>query len=204
MADVYKLSKRPAEYMWETGVPPLSAGSGFFLLGSADLLQRILPQADLAHMGIKWLAIFLAGAVLWSARCIKDRIVSPRGGYVEPAQPRWLLPALLMLLILVYSTAQIGNPPDHDFIDNRLVVPGFAVLTGVLALYHGRMRKLPVLFGIYMVCLALLIWWLPLSTTERFGLLESGTGGPLAVYGAMRLRAFLKANPGPVDLTTGG
>lgn len=211
MPDVDKLSRRPAEYLWETGVAPLTVGTGFFLLGSAELLQRILPQTDLAQQGIKWLALCFVVAMFWGMRSIKDRVVSPRGGYVEleSAHPKWLLwlllPALLVSLVLVYALNPVGNPSGHTFLDNdKLIVPGFAVLFGVISLYEGRMRKMPVLFGIYMGCLALLIWWLPLSATERFGLLQSGTGGPLAIFGAMRLRAFLKANPKPVDLTIGG
>jgi hypothetical protein len=204
--DVDRLSKRPAEYLWETGVAPLSAGSCFFLLGTAILLQRILPQTDLAQQGIQWLAICFAAAVALGTRFIKDRVVSPRGGYVEPVRPKWLLWfALLSLFVplgLVYAITPVGSPPpDVDSFDNffSLLAPGFAVLIGVLSLYHGRMRKMLLLYGIYMLCLALLIWWLPLSAIERFGLLQSGAGGPLAVFGAMRLRAFLKANPEPVE-----
>jgi hypothetical protein len=211
MPDVDKLSKRPAEYLWETGVAPLTVGMGFFLLGSAELLRRILPQTDLAQQGIKWLALCFVVAMFWGMRSIKDRLVSPRGGYVElePARPKWLLwlllPALLVSLVLVYALTPAGNPIGHNFLDNdKLIVPGFAVLFGVISLYEGRMGKIPVLFFVYMVCLALLIWWLPLSAMERFGLLQSGTGGPLAIFGAMRLRAFLKANPKPVDLNTAG
>jgi hypothetical protein len=211
MPDVNKLSKRPAEYLWETGVAPLSAGLAFFLLGASDLLQRILPQTDLAQQGIKWLAICFVVAVFWVTRSIKDRVVSPRGGYVEPAQPKWLLwlllPALFVPLILVHTLTPVGSAPGHDFLDNdKLIVPGFAVLFGVMSLYEGWKRKMSLLlaYGIYLICLALLIWWLPLSATERYGLLQSGAGGPLAVFGAMRLRTFIKANPKPVDLTTGG
>ena len=208
MPDVDRLSKRPVEYLWETGVAPLSAGSCLFLLGASDLLRRILPQTDLAQQGIKWLAICVVVAVLWGTHSIKDRVVSPRGGYVEPAHPKWLLslllPALVVPLVLVYAFTPVGSPPDPNFIDNRLIVPGFAVLFAVMSLYYGRMRKMPLLYGIYLMCLALLIWWLPLSTIERFGLLQTGACGPLAVFGAMRLRAFLKANPKPVVRSTGG
>jgi hypothetical protein len=210
MPDVDKLSKRPAEYLWETGVAPLSAGSGFVLLGTATLLQRILPQTDLAQQGIMWLAICFVVAMAWGTRSIKDRVVSPRGGYVEPAHPKWLLwfalLSLLAPLVLVYVFFPDGGSLGLDPLHSRLLVPGFAVLFGAGSFYEGRKRKIPLLlaYGIYLMCLALLIWWLPLSPTERFGLLQSGAGGPLAVFGAMRLRAFLKANPKQVDLARGG
>ena len=204
-----KLSKRPEEYLWETGLSPLVAGSGFFLLGASELLQRILPQTGMAQQGIKWLALFAVAAVIWGARFIRDRVVSPRGGYVVPADPRWflwvVLLAMILSLLLAYTLAPAGILHDRiGFIDHHLVAPGFAVLFGILSLYYGRMRMIPLLFCIYLMFLASLIWWLPISETEEFGLLQAGAGGPLAVFGVIRVRAFLKANPEPVDLTTGG
>ena len=209
-ADVYSLSKRPAEHQWETGVAPLSAGLCFFLLGIPDLLKDVL-LTDLAYAGLKFLGVFAVPALLWGARTISNRIVSPRCGYVEPAQPQWLkwflwlsLPMLGVPLVLAYVLNPVGSPPVLNFVDGRLIVPGLAVLIATLSLYFGRMRKMPVLFGIYMLSLALVIWWLPLSATERAGMLQSGTGGPLAILGAIRVRASLKANPKPVDLTNDG
>lgn len=202
------------DYLWETGIAPLSAGSCFFMLGAADLLQRFLPQTNLAQQGIKWLAICLGFAVMWGTRSIKDRLVFSRGGYVDHKSDEWfasvarwilllVLPMVLLPLAFIYVFAPDGHLPDL-FFDSRLIVPGFAVLFAAQTLYHGRMRKAPLLYGIYLLCLALLIWGLPLSPTERFGLLQAGAGGPLAVFGAMRLRAFLKANPKPMDLTIDG
>ncbi len=154
MPDVEKLSKRPAEYLWETGVAPLASGTCFFLLGTADLLPRILPQTDLAQQGIKWLALCFVAAAFWGMRSIRDRVVSPRGGYVElePAHPKWLLwlllPALLVSLILVYALIPVGSPSGRNFLDNdKLIAPGFAVLFGAMSLYEGRKRKMSLLLA---------------------------------------------------------
>jgi len=212
MPDIDRLSKRPGEYLWETGVAPLTAGLCFFLLGASDLLKRFLPQTGLAQNGMKWLAICAVAAVFWGMRSIKGRVVLPRGGYVEPWVPWWLplllLPIFLAPLVLDYVLTANGRPHDFSaYLDNdRLIVPGFAVWFAAGSLYEARKRKSsPLLaYGLYLMCLAPLTGWLPLSPTERFGLLQSGAGGPLAVFGAMRLRAFAKANPDPVDLTSGG
>jgi hypothetical protein len=103
-----------------------------------------------------------------------------------------LVPLVLVPLVIAYAFTSYGRQPAPHLPDyDRLIVPGFAVTFAALSFYYGRKRNAPLLlaYGIYLICLALLIWWLPLTPTERSGLLMSGAGGPLAVFGAMRLRA---------------
>lgn len=212
MVDIDMPSKRPLESLWETGVAPLFVGSSFFMLGTSDLLKRFLPQAPLAQQGLSWVAVCftfvaLAAVALWGKRSVsRTGAITPSSGSLEPKSRKWLLvpvflvPLVLLPLVIVYALTTFGRQPDPVFLnDTRLIAPGFAILLGVISLHHGRTRKVPLLptYGIYLLCLALLIWWLPLSPTERFGLLESGAGGPLSVYGAMRLRAVLNADPKP-------
>lgn len=208
MPEVDALSERPGESLWETGVTPLLSGSGFFLLGTSDLLKRFLPQTSLAQGGISWLMILLTAATfaaggIWSRRFIRARTASPHA-HTEFKSCNWLLlPTLLVPLVLVplvisYAFTSYGRQPaPYQLEEGRLVMPGFAVMIAALAFYYGHKRKVPVLlaYGTYLMSLALLIWWLPLSPTERSGLLLSGVGGPLAVLGAMRLRSFLRVEP---------
>jgi hypothetical protein len=189
------------------------SGSGFFLLGTSDLLKRFLPQTTLAQQGISWLAIALAAAAfattrIWRRRSIDARVISSSGGHMEVSSRNWLLlpmllvPLVLVPLVVTYAFTSYGRQPAAYLVDSdRLVMPGFAVVFAALSLYYGRKRKAPLLlvYGIYLIGLALLIWWLPLTPVERDGLLMSGTGGPLAVFGATRLRAFLAAEPRPVE-----
>jgi hypothetical protein len=53
--------------------------------------------------------------------------------------------------------------------------------------------------GVYFLCLAPLLWWIPIpmNSYERMSCLEVGVGIPLAVAGAVRLPRFLKPNPKP-------
>jgi hypothetical protein len=208
MPDVDPPSHRPLESLWETGLSPLWCGSGFFLLGVQDLLKRFLPPTSFAQQGISWIAICLAiatfaAAAFWGKRSISARSVSPRSGYVEPKSHKWLLlpvllvPLVLASLIIAYAFASYGRQPaPYDLDDSRLVEPGFSVMFAAISLHYGLKHKAALLlvYGGYLICLALLIWWLPISPTERDGLLQSGAGGPLAVYGAIRLRAFLSGN----------
>jgi hypothetical protein len=199
MPDINTLSKRPLEYSWETGVSPLFSGSIFFLLGASGLLKRFLPQTAFAQQGVSWLVICLVAVAILVAKIWGTRGI----GRTWLLLPIVLVPLVLVPLVSAYAFTSYGRPSNpYPLNIDRLVMPGFAVLFGVLSLYYYvRKQETPALlaYGIYLMCLALLIWWLPLSSTERGDLLNSGAGGPLAVFGAMRLREFLRTEPKPVE-----
>jgi hypothetical protein len=169
------------------------SGAGFFLLGAPHLLQRFLPQTTLAQQGISWLALGLAAIVLainaiWGRRFIASRTDSPQQGQMQSKRSNWLLlpmvlvSLLLVPLVLVYGFTSYGRHPDSYMLDqNRLASPAFALMFAALSLHYAWKRRASVLlaYAIYLACLALLIWWLPLNPTERHGLLMSGAGGPL-------------------------
>ena len=194
-------NERAVESAWKTGVSPLIFGSGFFLLGTKDLLRRFFPQTSLAQNGLSWLAIVIAAAVLvaggiWTRRHVNAQAVSPRESS-SFASRNWLLlpivlvPTVLVSLVLVYAFTSYGHlPTSYQLDDDRLVMPGFAVMCAAISFYYGRKHKSALLwaYGAYLLGLALLIWWLPASPIERSGWLMSGTGGPLAVFGATRLK----------------
>ncbi len=66
MPHIDKMTSRPSEYLSETGMPQLASGLVFFLLGSAVLIQGILPKTFIAQEGPKWVAILCCLAV-WLA-----------------------------------------------------------------------------------------------------------------------------------------
>lgn len=211
--DIAHTSKPPAESMWKVGFAPFVSGSGFFLLGTSDLVKRFLPQTALAQEGISWLMICLTGAAfaataVWGRRSIIPHVASPHRSHIDSRSRNWLLlPMLLVPLVLLPLVAADAftsygrQPTPYSISDGRLVIPGFAVMVAALSLYNWRKRSEPLLlaFGIYLIGLALLIWWLSLGSTERSGLLMAGTGGPLAVFGATRLRASLRAESRPTE-----
>jgi hypothetical protein len=197
MPDVDTRSKRTYESLWETGVSPLLAGFGFFLLSTPDLLARFLPQIAPMQSGVGWLTICFVAAfaavVIWGTRSISRNVL---------LLPIVLVPLVLVPLVLAYVISTFGRPATLIFLDSdRLVESGFAVVLATISLYEWRKRKSSLLlaYGIYLMCLALLIWWLPLSPTEPGDLLMAGAGGPLGVVGAMRLRAMLRASPAPTE-----
>jgi hypothetical protein len=213
MLDVDPISSRPSESLWRNGLSPLWGGLVFFLLGTRDLLERFLPPTPLAQHSARWAVICVAATLfvavtIWGRRSIRARVVSPPSGYVEPKSHNWLLlPVLLVPLVLVpivianAFTSYGRSPAPYALDDDRLFAPGFAVMFAALSLYYGWKRKAPLLsvYAIYLICLALLIWLLPLSPNERDGLLMSGAGGPLVAFGAVRLRAFLRTKSKPPE-----
>ncbi len=96
-----------------------------------------------------------------------------------------------MSLALAYAFTSYGHlPTAYQLNDDRLVMPGFAVMGAAISFYYGRKHNSVLLwvYGVYLLGLSFLIWWLPASPIERSGWLMSGTGGPLAVFGATRLK----------------
>ena len=54
-------------------------------------------------------------------------------------------------------------------------------------------------FGIYVLCLAPLLWWLPVDNYERWAWSQVAVGIPIVIGGAIRFRRFRKANPMPLE-----
>jgi hypothetical protein len=201
VTDIDKITSRPSEYLAETGVPQFVGGAGIFLLGSGVLIQHVLPKGFMAEIP-EWIAICCAGAALLGARALMQRIVYPRGGYVEPrARPVVMfinvVYGAVLTALAIFPIAWPGRLP-HE----RLVEPGFAIVFAIECLVYGWKRKSTSMmwFGVYLAAIAPMLW-IPERCDERFAWLEVAAGPPLAVIGAIRLRRFIKANPRPVETT---
>jgi hypothetical protein len=203
MPDIDNIASRPREYLAGTGVPGLVGGLIWFFLGSSVLIQQALPRGFMPQEIPGWIATCCCVTVLLGARALKRRIVFPRGGYVElrprPAI-RFIFVAFLALAILltIFAIAWPGRLPAMD---GRLIEPGFAIASAILCLAFGSQQKSTwgMLFGVYLVGLAALLWLMPAGSHEGMARLQVGMGAPVAVAGAIRLRRFLKANPRPVE-----
>jgi hypothetical protein len=200
-----KVIDRPRAYLAETGVPLLAAGLGFFFLGGGVLIQQMFPKGSMTQESPKLISLGCVGAVLWAARNLKQRIVFPRGGYVEPR----VRPAIRFMFAASVAVAAalgilaIAWPGHQPHLESKLIAPGGAIAFAILCLAAGwKQKSTPMmLFGVYMAGLAPLLWWMPVSNYERLSWLQVGAGAPQAVAGAVRLRNFLRANPTPVEPT---
>jgi hypothetical protein len=151
------------------------------------------------------IALCCAGAVLWGARNLKQCIVFPRGGYVEP-RPRPALRfsfAATIALAAALGILAIAWPGHQPHLESRLIAPGFAIAFAILSLAAGWKQKSTSMmwFGVYLVGVAQLLWWIPGSNYARMSWLQVIVGASLAMAGAVRLRSFLRANPRTVEPT---
>jgi hypothetical protein len=203
MANIEQIAGRPAKYLAQTGLPQLTSGLGFSIIGSASLIQNFLAATPVYRdysLVAAWAGTCLAFVVLCLLFVVKRRIVFPRGGYVKPLGTRTRLifwPVLVGVAVLLWAVARRRGTQFLG--DSALVWPGFAILFAVICLDGGRRQKsVPMLcFGIYLLCLAPLLWWLPVNEFARGGAFEVAAGAPLAVIGAVCLRRFLRTNPPP-------
>jgi hypothetical protein len=206
MPDIDALARRPAAYLWETGLPWLTGGLVFFIGGSAILIQQHFVPPTLHHgysmLALQWAGILCAIAVLLGAGAIKRRILFPRGGYVAPlasgrSQRRLFFAVFALVAFGIWAFARGRALPRFNLPDSALIWPGFALVFAVICLYGGWQQKIAGMtsFGVYMACLAPLLWFLPGTDYERGACLQIAAGAPMAVAGALRLRRFLKANP---------
>ena len=165
MADIDKITSRPSEYLAESGVPQLVGGAVFLILGSSSLIEHALPNRFVLQEILGWIATCCAAAALLCARSLKQRIVFPRGGYVEPR----LSPAFrfiritslaAILLLAIFEMAWPGRLPRLPLLESRLAEPGLAVFGGIVFLASGWQQKsMPVMgFGAYLAGLAPLLW----------------------------------------------
>ena len=205
MVDFDAIARRPAAYLAETGVPQLSGGLSFVFLGSSILIRHLLPSTTFYMLGAQYSAVFFALTVLLGTAAIKRKLVFPRGGYVVPLgrTPRLLYLGLTMLFAVAMWAFVLASPGHRfDLLESPLVWPGFAIVIAVICLSAGWQQKsAPALyFGVYLACLAPLLWWAPVTPYEQGACLQVAAGAPLAVAGAVRLRRFLMANPIPREL----
>lgn len=205
MADIKKLASRPQEYLAETGVPQIVGGLIWFFLGSSVLVQRVLPKALTDRQLPVWIAIGCAAAAMLAARALKQRIVFPRGGYVQPRSRPAARSTLVagIALVVAFGIIAIIWPDRVPRMESRLMAPGFALAFAIICLVSGwrQSSSAMMLFGVYLACLAPILGWMPLNNYERMSCLEVGAGVPLAVAGAVRLRSFVRANPRQVGTT---
>jgi hypothetical protein len=205
MADLDSIARRPAAYLAETGVPQLTSGLIFFFLGSSVLIQRLLPRTNLYKPAVPWIGICCAIAVLLAIAAIKRKMVFPRGGYVVPLggtqrSPSFFLAVLLTVAVAIWF-AHASPGRRFDLLENRLFWPGLAIVFAVMRLFPGPQHKSAsaICFGVYLACLAPLLWWLPVTTHEQGAYLQVAAGAPLAVAGAVRLSRFFRTNPMPPE-----
>ena len=198
MSDIGKIAARPAAYLSETGVPQLIGGLFFFLCGACELVTSVLPKNSLAQEGPKWLVVLVCIAVAPLSRTIYRKFVFPRGGYVELRQRKlWGVPMAAAIGAVFGVSAGVLIWCWQAHLEDRLMFPAFAILWAGIFLAKSAREKsaAEAWFGVYLLVLAPVLWWIPAGNFDRSMWLFVALGLPMAVFGAIRLRNFVKAHP---------
>jgi len=200
MADLEQIARRPAQYLSQTGMPQLTGGLIMLIGGSSVLIQTLVMRIDRDYgLVAQWTGIFCVLIVLWRLSILKRRMVFPRGGYVKPRSrpPIYWLVMLVLILGMPYWVMTHGRSEFMIGLKSPLLWPAFAIVFAIISLDVGwREKSAPAKwFGVYLVCLAPLIWSLPVNNYVRGAALQVTVGAPLAILGSVRLSRFLKTNP---------
>jgi hypothetical protein len=198
---VDELTRRPTEYLNDSGVTWLTSGSAFVLMGVAQLIWPILVrQHPNSALAVQWAGVVLVWLVLLAGLKLRQRFVFPRAGYAAPRRSPWVRAAVaglvcggIIFVWLIWMFARGGHFALGEW--QRFVAPGFALLAAGIA-WQGKSR-LGFLFAIYLLFLGAALWSSQLNAFAGMSWLQVGIGGPLVVYGAIRLRKFVETNPGP-------
>ena len=194
--DLDEIAKRPFRYWNEDGLTELFVGFMMFTPACLFRLGNAIPKGSFLVMllPLGWLAAILA--MKWGLKELKERVVSPRGGYVAlPARGRTSI-ALVVLFAILATVAFIAFP---SWPGQWGKTPGLAlaILFAALFFIGGLQAKSPHLVVLAGVPLLVSVWIyrnsVGFSESVSWVLLAQGTA--LAFSGAVRFRRFLKANP---------
>jgi hypothetical protein len=198
-----ELERRPSEYVRETGAPFLGVGSFWTIQGVLQLIWPVIARTNPnAALTVEAVGVTFAMLVVVGVLVLQQQVVMRRTGYAapRPSSP----PVKLVLFILAGGVALVLilfllAPKSTNVFE--FAAPGFAAFLGlsVAILAWQKKNRLGYGFAAYLIVLCAVLWWARPGAFASLSWLEIGTGFPVAIYGAIRLRQFLKANPAPVD-----
>ena len=198
-----ELERRPSEYVRDSGAPFLGTGSFWTIQGVLQLIWPVIARTNRnAALTVEAAGVAFAMLVVVGVLVVQQRVVLRRAGYAAP-RPAFV-PVKLVFFILFGGVALVlmlflFAPKSTDVF--QFAAPGFAAFLAlsVAILAWQRKNRLGYGFAAYLLVLCAVLWWSRPGALAGLSWLEIGTGFPVAIYGAIRLRQFLKANPAPVE-----
>jgi hypothetical protein len=193
--DLDDITKRPSQYWNRDGLSEIFLGLTMLVPACLFWLAEELPKGSMLRMlvPLAWLAVTLV--LKWGLKALKERLVSPRGGYVVLAESGTKTRAsAAALFILILAAFTILSPLGQSW--GKIPGLALAVFFSVCFLVGGVQTRLPhmlVLAGIPLVT-ETWIYRNSLSFSGTIFLLLVTQGGALAFSGALRFWRFLKAN----------
>lgn len=191
-----RLVKRPAAYSTEDGVAELMIGLMLVVAGSAfagiPTEYFLIPQAV-------WLASALAMA--WGMKTLKERVTSPRGGYVALDEPPITVGGGMRVgrrvLVAVIAVALMGFMVafrDVAAFPGAMAVGMSMVFVAAYA-WGGLKYRLPHMLGLAAFSALVGAWCYARSGSSLIVILGQGAG--LTVTGGIRLWQFVRSHPLP-------
>lgn len=199
--NVDDLARRPS--VSDTGVPFLGVGLFWGIYGIVQLVVPVIGRSNLnlsLTLGTFGMMFSLL-AVIGLLR-LQQRIVERRPGYAAPApmSPRdSAVPLSVMAgVVLVLIVAWIATDRRTIYSSGASLFAAVAALAVAVVAWE---KKSPVgfYFAVYLIVLGVVLWWMRANFFQGLAWIAVGTGWPLATYGAILLRRFLRANPADTD-----
>jgi len=198
-----ELERRPSEYVRDTGAPFLGVGSFWAIQGVLQLIWPVIARTNPnAALTVETVGVVFAMLVVVGVLVVQQRVVMRRTGYAAPRASSPPVKLALFILFggiaLVLILFLLARKSTNVF---EFAAPGFAAFLGlsVAMLAWQKKSRLGYRFAAYLIALSAVLWWARPGALAGLGWFEIGAGFPVAIYGAMRLRRFLKANPAPGD-----
>ncbi len=198
-----ELERRPSEYVRDSGAPFLGVGSFWAIQGVLQLIWPVIARTNRnAALTVEAAGMAFAMLVVVGVLIVQQRVVMRRAGY---AAPRPSSPPLTLLFFILFGGVALVlllflfARKSADIFE--FAAPGFAAFLAlsIAILAWQRKSRVGYCFAAYLIIACAVLWWSRPGAFTALSWLEIGTGFPVAIYGAMRLRQFLKANPAPVD-----
>lgn len=197
MADsIDDLVRRPSQYWNEDGLIEIFVGLMALIPACLFGLAGRLRWVPAMLLPLAWIAVTLL--LKEGLKRMKERVVSPRSGYIALASSRrvqWIGVAVFLLSGAVYTIAR----PFLHMDENWGRVPGLVVAVSFFASFLAGWVQARQAHLLILACAPLLaeIWIFRsgLGFGQAILWLLVAQGAALVVSGAVRFRSFLRANP---------
>jgi hypothetical protein len=209
--NIDELVNRPKMYDFEDGVWELVIGIAFLLSGGAFSFVAMQPKGSAEAQKYVWgaQAIWFCSmwGMTWGAKKLKERVTSPRGGYVALTEREWtprsqeaLVIGLCIGLPVIMIVLSLANwrfsEPVRAFFE-KWNPTGYAVLSSGVYVWNGVRNRLSHFFWLAAFCAALAVWVWVRNDDGWFVLFWQGAA--LAVAGGIRLWRFVRSHPLPTE-----
>lgn len=198
-----ELERRPSEYVRDSGAPFLGTGAFWGIQGVLQLIWPVIARTNRnAALTVEAIGVAFAMLVVVGVLVLQQRIVMRRAGYAAP-RPSSAPVALLLIVLfgglaLVLILFRLGQKSVDIFEFAAPAFAAFLALSVAILAWHKK-NRLGYCFAAYLMVLCAVLSWTRPGALAGVAWLEIGVGFPVAIYGAIRLRQFLKANPAPVE-----